>query len=247
MAKSRLKENIFRLIPSCIMKRIDRASYSIEEFVFSISEEIPPGCKVLDAGSGEARFKRFFKKHKYVAIDTKWGDSTWDYSNLDLMGDLTNLPIEEGVFDGIICTQVLEHVREPEIVISEMYRVLKKGKKIYISAPQGWGVHQAPDDYFRFTCYGLQYLLEKVGFKVLSIIPSCGYFGYLANRLTVFPKALFWHVRTPWLRIVMFPLELLSYFFFVLVFPLLLNAMDFLDRRRDYTLNYFVRALKLNE
>ena len=165
---------------------------------------------------------------------------------MDILGDLASLPIKEGIFDTVVCTQVLEHVREPKEVLCELCRVLKTGGKLYLSAPQGWGVHQAPHDYFRFTCYGLRHLLEKAGFMVLSITPSCGYFGYLANRLTVLPKAVFWDIKILWLRIFLFPLELLSYFVFVLILPLILSSIDFLDRKRDYTLNYFVRALKSN-
>lgn len=243
MERSKLKK-IFYLIPPSIMRRIDPLSYVIEQFAFSLSKEVPTGAKILDAGAGETPFKKFFKNHKYLAVDTKWGDNNWNYSNLDLIADLTKLPFKESTFDAVLCTQVLEHVKEPSIVLAEFYRVIKAEGVLYLSAPQGWGVHQTPHDYFRFTCYGLRYLLEKAGFKVLSIKPSCGYFGYLSNRLTILPKTLFWQIRSRWLRLVMFPLELLSYFFFVLIFPLILNAMDFLDQKRDYTLNYFVKGVK---
>jgi len=244
MAKSRLKENVFRLIPTFLMKRIDHASFSIQQFVFSASIETSPGSWVLDAGAGETPFKKFFNPHKYLAIDTKWGDAAWDYSKLDILGDLASLPIREGVFDTVICIQVLEHVREPGEVLCELYRVLKRGGKLYLSAPQGWGVHQAPHDYFRYTRYGLEYLLEKAGFRICSITPTCGYFGYLANRLTVFPKILFWQIRSKVLRIILLPIEITSYLLFVMILPLLLNSMDSLDREKNFTLNYLVKALK---
>lgn len=244
MRKSKLRYKLLRLIPSCLMRCIDSFSYSIEQFALSVSKEIPPGSRILDAGAGETPFREFFKNCKYVAIDTKWGDSDWDYSNLDVIGNLMRLPFKEGTFDAVLCTQVLEHVKEPSIVLAELHRVIKAGGVLYLSAPQGWGVHQAPHDYFRFTCYGLNYLLKKIGFEVLSIKPSCGYFGYLANRLTVFPKVLFWQMKSRWLRILLSPLELLSYLLFVLIFPLILNAVDFLDRERTYTLIYFTKVKK---
>jgi SAM-dependent methyltransferase len=233
-----------RLFPDFIKRYIDPVTYEIDTFVISVVNASGVGNRVLDAGAGECRFKPRLKNKSYVAIDAAWGDATWNYSQLDAVGALDRLPFTSGVFDCVICTQVLEHVQEPQLVLNELFRALKQGGVICLTAPQGWGVHQAPHDYFRFTNYALQYLLEKAGFESLSITPSCGYFGYLANRLTVLPKQLFWHIKKRWLRIILFPVELLSYFFFVLVFPLLLNAMDIIDRDRDFTLNYFVKGQK---
>ncbi|PQP35667.1 hypothetical protein C6A37_01510 [Desulfobacteraceae bacterium SEEP-SAG9] len=233
-----------RLFPNFIKRIIDPVTYKIDTFVISVVNESGTGNLVLDAGAGECRFKSCLKNKTYVAIDAAWGDSTWNYSQLDAVGALDRLPFTSDVFDCVICTQVLEHVREPQLVLNELFRALKQGGLICLTAPQGWGVHQAPHDYFRFTNLALRYLLEKAGFENLSITPSCGYFSYLANRLTLFPKQLFWHIKRRWLRITVFPVELLSYFFFVLAFPLLLNAMDFLDRDRNYTLNYFVKGRK---
>lgn len=240
----KLKNKLKGLMPSIILRQIDITDYAIEQFAFSLSRELPPGSKILDAGAGEAPFKKFFKNHNYTAVDTKWGDSEWDYSKLDLVADLTKIPVKGESFDAVLCTQVLEHLKEPEKVLKELYRVLKIGGILYLSAPQGWGVHQAPYDYYRYTCYGLKYLLEKAGFKKIYIKPCCGYYSYLADRLTVFPKTMFWQIKSRWIRVILFPLELLSYFFFVFLFPVILNKIDFLDKKRDYTLNYFVKAVK---
>ncbi|MCP4147743.1 MAG: class I SAM-dependent methyltransferase [bacterium] len=223
---------------------LDPTSSRIEKFASSLAAALPQGSRILDAGAGEIPFKKYFSKQQYIAVDTQWGDLEWDYSKLDTVANLTSLPFQNEKIDGILCTQVLEHVNEPFLIFSEFYRVLKPGGLVYLSAPQGWGVHQAPHDYFRYTKYGLIYLLEKAGFKINTVKQTCGYFGYLANRLTVFPKAMFWQIRSKILRLLLSPLELLSYFLFVLIFPLLLNAIDFLDSKQDYTLNYMITAAK---
>ena len=239
-----LRDKIFNLLPSYIAKTIVPSCFEISDFVARVASEIPAESYVLDAGAGQCTYKPFFKRHAYIAVDAAWGDDNWDYSQLDLICDLEQLPFSENKFDAVICTQVLEHVKEPQWVINEAFRTLKPGGVIHLSAPQGWGIHQQPHDYFRFTKYGLQYLFEKSGFHHIDVQPSCGYFGYLANRLTVFPKTLFWNIKSRWVRLVMFPLELLSIFLFVLIFPLMLNGMDSFDRRKDYTLHYFAKGVK---
>jgi SAM-dependent methyltransferase len=234
-----------KYVPGFIKRLIDPVTDSIDQFIESSFFKIEPGHLVLDAGAGECRFREKLKgKLRYIAVDTTWGDQEWDYSNIDVVSQLENLPYASQVFDSIICTQVLEHVREPQLVLNELSRILKEEGMICLTAPQGWGVHQPPHDYFRFTNYGLAYLLEKAGFTEISITPSCGYFGYLANRLTIIPKMLFWQLKSKWVRILLFPLEIVSYFLFVVLFPVILNAIDFLDHKKDYTLNYLVKGKK---
>jgi len=242
-----LQKLFHRFCPRLVRRLIDPVTYGIDQFVISTVSKLESKGFLLDAGAGECRFKEKLENVQYVAVDTAWGDERWDYSNIDAVSNIDRLPFAANVFGVIICTQVLEHVQEPERVLEELFRVLQGGGTACITAPQGWGVHQPPHDYFRFTSYALSYLLQKVGFEQITITPSCGYFGYLANRLTIFPKALFWQIKLKWLRLLLFPLEFLSYVLFVGIIPLLLNALDFLDRRKDYTLNYFVTGRKTGD
>jgi len=241
-------QNLFhRFCPPTLKRVIDPVTYGIDRFVISTVKALQPGGLLLDAGAGECRFKDRLPDMRYVAVDTTWGDQTWDYSKIDVLSTIESLPFKSNVFDIIICTQVLEHVKEPRKIVEELFRSLNRGGVVCITAPQGWGVHQPPHDYFRFTRYALSYLLENAGFEQIMVTPSCGYFGYLANRLTVFPKALFWQIRSTLLRLVVFPLEVLSYVLFAGIFPLLLNVLDGFDRRRDYTLNYYVTGRKISD
>ena len=235
------------LVPSVIKRLIDPSSEKEAAFVRRAAGAIQRHGKVLDAGAGECRYRNVFGDHHYTAVDFGKGDARWNYSGLDATARLEHLPFKEEQFDGVVCIQVLEHVNEPLMVLEELYRVTKRGGLLFITAPQGWGIHQAPNDYFRFTSYGLTYLLEKAGFEVVSLEPVCGYFGYLANRLTVFPKTVFWPIRKKSLRLLFSPLECISYGLFVFLLPVVLNLMDGLDRDKRFTLNYFAVARKINE
>ena len=77
----------------------------------------------------------------------------------------------------------IEHLPEPGLALAEIARTLAPGGLLLVAAPHEWEVHQAPHDYFRYTRYGLAYLLEKSGFEVREMRPAGGYFRLLARRL----------------------------------------------------------------
>jgi SAM-dependent methyltransferase len=198
---------------------------------------------VLDAGAGEARFKSSFLNHLYVALDSGVGDSSWDYSLVDVHGDLSAIPVASNSVDLVLSIQVLEHVVSPAQIVAEMYRVLKPGGKIIMTAPQGWHEHQQPHDYFRFTRFSLSRLLREAGFRRVEVGPIGGYFYYLGHRFTYLPKVIF-SDKGPVARCLFFPLELASLALFCFLLPLLCYYLDVFDTRKEFTLCYRCRAEK---
>lgn len=201
-----------------------------------------PGARVLDAGAGEGRFRNDFAHASYVATDLAVGDANWDYSTLDVISDLEQLPFIEGCFDAVFCIQVLEHVREPKQVIIELARMLKPGGRLFLSAPQSWPQHQKPHDYYRYTTFGLRYLFESAGLVTKSIKPIGGYFWYLSFQLQninfwLFPQGMRGRVLT-------WPFRALFGLIFQLILPLFLYYLDPLDRQKDETLGYLCVASK---
>jgi hypothetical protein len=77
----------------------------------------------------------------------------------------------------------MEHLAEPESFLGETYRVLRKKGKIILTTPFMWGIHEAPHDYYRYTEYGLRYLLEKTGYKDVHAAPNTGYWTMAGLRL----------------------------------------------------------------
>jgi SAM-dependent methyltransferase len=71
-----------------------------------------------------------------------------------------NLPVRSDHIDLVICTQVLEYVAEPEALIAEIYRVLKPGGVLVLSAPAIFPF-DSNDDLWRFTRGGILRLLER--------------------------------------------------------------------------------------
>jgi SAM-dependent methyltransferase len=218
------------LLPAPLRRYIQHFEAEIERAVAEFAGSLPPGARVLDAGAGEGNYKSHFAAQRYLGLDLGVGDTGWDYSRLDVVGDLAALPFRDRVFDASLNVTTLEHVRDPLRVLTEIGRTLLPGGRLLLIVPHEWEEHQQPHDYFRYTRYGLEYLLRGAGFCSFEIRPVGGFFRLLSRRLfnalQFFPG----------------PLMFLAVFFFVPP-ALLLPLLEPLDRRQNFTLGYicFVR------
>ncbi len=232
---------VYERMPEFLKRRINPLEYALRAFVEDASRD-GKGV-VLDAGAGEGRFRRFFEGRRYFAVDSAAGDPSWDYTRLDVVGDLGELPFRSEAVDLVVNTQVLEHVEDPARVLRELWRVLRVGGRLYMTAPQGWHEHQQPRDFYRFTRFSLGRLLEEAGFSVVEIEPMGGFFYYLGQRMTYVPKVLFQRRRSL-IRLPLFPIELFSLGVCCLLAPLACYYLDRFDTKREFTLCYRVRAGK---
>lgn len=145
-------------------------------------------CKVLpekigitlDVGAGSLALRNLLLKRceKYFSTDIR-------KLNIDFISDAKMLSVPDKSIDMVICSAVIEHVNEPSMVISEIYRVLKHNGKIVLTAPHIHHIHGEPDDYNRFTRFGIKYLLEKQGFSRIEIFPVGGMISYLSTIFSV--------------------------------------------------------------
>ncbi len=53
-----------------------------------------------------------------------------------VVGNALELPYEDGTFDCVIASEILEHVPEDDAAIAELVRVLKKGGKLAVTVPR---------------------------------------------------------------------------------------------------------------
>lgn len=171
----------------------DVGRWYITRFVVSVAKSLPLGSSILDAGAGESVYKKFFSHCDYKAIDLAVGESRWNYDNLDYVGSLHEMPIDDEMFDAVLCTQVLEHLEWPRESVTEMCRVLKPGGKLYMTVPMSQNEHQTPYDFFRYTSYGLESISKHAGFHEVTITPFGGLWvrwAYeLPRGLSIFPPA----------------------------------------------------------
>lgn len=154
----------------------------IEEFVRECAASMQPGARVLDAGAGDCRYRSLFEQHQYQAADFAEVKGK-RYGELDYVCDLSELPVPDGCFDAVICTQVLAHLPEPKKSLNEIHRVLKRGGKLWLTCPLSFQENEQPYDFYRYTRFGLRYLMEEAGFVVERLDPVETYLGTLQYHL----------------------------------------------------------------
>ena len=225
-------------LPLPLRRHVLHFESEIEDAVAAFARGLPAGACILDAGSGEGQYRHHFERQRYCGVDLAVGDAAWDYSGVDVLADLTALPFRAGAFDAAIHIVTIEHLKEPGCALAEIGRTLATGGTLLIAAPHEWEVHQAPHDYFRYTRYGLAYLLEKAGFEVREMRAAGGYFRLLARRLLnglqFFTGGVRWLLFLPAAMLLVPP-------------ALLLPLFDALDRDRNFTLGYLCMARKRAE
>lgn len=176
-----------------VRKKDDIARWFVNGFVKNVADSMPKGGLLLDAGAGECVYKPLFTHCQYRAIDLAVGESRWNYHNLDYVGPLHDMPIEDETFDAVLCTEVLEHLEWPRESVKEMCRVLKPGGRLYITVPMAHREHQVPYDFFRYTSYGLKSICSNAGFSQVEVTPFGGLWVRWAYELprgmTIFPSA----------------------------------------------------------
>ena len=218
-------------LPTFLRRYVMHFETAIEDAVGQFASSLKDGARLLDAGAGEGNYKHYFPKLRYCGLDLGVGDSQWNYSQLDVVGDLSALPFRGRTFDACLNVVTLEHVKDPAQVIREIARTLAPGGTFLLIVPFEWEEHQQPHDYFRFTRFSLGYLLDQAGFENLSIRPVGGFFRMMSRRLLAalqfFPG----------------PSIFIGAIFFVPP-ALLLPLLEPLDRHQNFTLGYICSARK---
>lgn len=95
--------------------------------------------------------------------------------------DSLHLPFKEEAFDTVLCTQVLEHVRDPFMTVREVSRVMKRNGHAIFTMPAAWPLHEEPYDFFRYTKYGLKELAAMNGLDVVKLEERGGGLAALAQ------------------------------------------------------------------
>jgi SAM-dependent methyltransferase len=123
---------------------------------------------------------------------------TFAYTAIDYVSDAAAIPVPDGSFDAILCTEVLEHVPEPIEVLRELGRIVRPGGRLFLSSPLGSGLHQEPHHYYGgYTPHFYRRFLPEAGFRVVSVEPNGGYFLHLAQEMVRAAAVIQRHYQYP--------------------------------------------------
>ena len=129
---------------------------------------------------------------RYVAIDLR------RTSVVNIVARGEQMPLASARFDLVICTQVLEYIPEPAAVVAEIYRVLKPGGCLLLSAPAVFP-RDSDRDIWRFLPGSLRYLL--CSFHDVEVVAAgstvVGLFRTICVCLVMFARTRFhWQIAT---------------------------------------------------
>ena len=163
---------------------------------------LPSGSRVLDYGCADMPYRSFFSPGvEYVGADLPGNEGAAVVLNPD-----GTLPVGDESFDAVLSTQVLEHVQDPSVYLSECFRILRPGGRMLLSTHGVFPYHPDPVDLWRWTCEGLRRQVEEPGFEVVHFE---GIIGMAATGLQLVQDAISYRLRDrwiPWLALVMQPL-----------------------------------------
>ena len=149
------------------------------------AREAGTGYRVLDVGCGPKPYYPFFAERasEYVGVDVV------EQPAADLVGPVEKLPVADGAFDLVLCTQVLEHCDDPAQAVRELRRVTAPGGRVLASTHGVQVYHPSPQDYWRWTCAGLRRLFnEGAEWESVQVTPGAGTATCLAMLLGIYTE-----------------------------------------------------------
>lgn len=175
--------NFFRMVLSPVWlldSEMDAATRKI------LAKSVKANSQWLDVGCGLKPFASSFDHAHYTGIDIEDSGRPDDMKVPDKFFDGINIPYDNNMFDGVLCTQVLEHVENLDLLLAECNRVIKVGGCFVVSVPFLYREHEQPFDFRRFTSYGLQLIMTRNGFQIDSCFKCLSAIETIATIFSVY-------------------------------------------------------------
>lgn len=123
---------------------------------------------ILDVGCGEMPYKDLFSHTKYIGTDILTSGRELNRKTPTFWSDGETIPLKENSCSQVLLIEVMEHIYNPDNLLSEVKRVLSSNGTLLITTPFFWPIHESPFDYKRYTKYSMHQLLEESGFNFVK-------------------------------------------------------------------------------
>lgn len=137
------------------------------EFLEKEYSEIKANESVITIGAGR-KVNEILQKYSEIEGFTFVSFDIDEKRNSDIIGDICFYNFKEMKFDVIVISEVLEHVPYLHLAIRNIHQILKKEGRLILTVPFIFPIHDRPYDYYRYTRYGLEFLLKE--FREVRII-----------------------------------------------------------------------------
>ncbi len=216
--------------------------------------------RLLDLGCGNKPYSDIYNEVCDSSVGCDVPFSLHKNANVEVLCHAEDIDkhFEQGYFDCVICTEVLEHTVDDNKVMQNISKILKTDGNLIISAPFTYVLHEAPHDFRRYTLYGLTNILERNNFEVKSAFSmggtfSSGFYIYYYALTKIFYYA-FKKIGLKNLRenvfvsaVTSFP-EWLFFKFNIGSFRKKLTSNKYPTKNEMYSsLGYFIAAKKIND
>ncbi len=245
------------IFPKYLISHADPERSHVDEFIKNI-RIARPGELLLDAGAGNFRFRELLLEKNFI-YESQDFEQVFDQNSRGkhtYVCDIKSIPVESSRFGVIVCTQVLEHLPDPLGAMKELSRVLKPGGELFLTTNLLFPIHGAPFDFFRFTNFGLEHLCRESGFSNIQVVARGGFFCLCAKIIYDLPAIasswLYFGGSSPhgqrelkirrWPLVVLLTPGIFLLDIFTTLVAFLVSKLDWIDRKRRFTLGYQLRA-----
>lgn len=127
--------------------------------------------QVLDVGCGIGEFLDLYIESVGLDLNPYLVEHCVRRKFVCCLGTAHMLPFRNDSFDGVLASNILEHLDDAEIAVSEAVRVLKPGGKLVASVPMDAGFRHDPTHIRMFKEPGLRALARSLGLRTEVIYP----------------------------------------------------------------------------
>jgi SAM-dependent methyltransferase len=139
---------------------------------------------LVDLGCGKAPYFGIYRGLVTKSVGVDWESSIHAGDQVDVKCDLNRkIALPDAFADTVLCTDVLEHLFEPQRAWNEIARILKPGGKAIIGVPFLYWIHEAPHDYHRYTSFALRKYAAAAGLDVELLEATGGLSQVLADLM----------------------------------------------------------------